>query len=364
MQNFVNFNYYPNVSQYNQLPDPGQNEPFNKATQPSDKPVISKHIFAVDSRQRNYDKYPEANEYVIPIPDRYRNVTAIELKAAMLPRTEYNVNSSNKHMDFCIGSFINKITTVGSAYIIKDGKPYVPATNVRLNIDAPISGIQAIVEIDIDSQSNIVHNSYNIINPGKGYIQSKPPRISIGDFSDFNIEIGFHYTGELREGQYVIGGNPQFTDNATNTVLQSWTPSNLLCEIENSLSYSILKDVPTGLQHCFTRKPWISENTVPAPPESYLDDRPLLFTSRLMSQYPTLDTYENFTQNTVNNCETNSCKFNRIYLSNCLIFTADILPAGNTFFDSNFIYNILLHKEITGSGSPTSYILYFSFYHQ
>ena len=61
MQNFVNNNYSPEVSYYGQLPDPSQNTPFNKATHPSDKPIISKHIFAVDSRQRDYNLYPQAN---------------------------------------------------------------------------------------------------------------------------------------------------------------------------------------------------------------------------------------------------------------------------------------------------------------
>ena len=45
MQNFVNDNYDPNVTYFNQLPDPATNEPFNRATHPADKPVVAKHIF-------------------------------------------------------------------------------------------------------------------------------------------------------------------------------------------------------------------------------------------------------------------------------------------------------------------------------
>lgn len=109
MQNFVNNNYSPDISYFQQLDDPAQSEVFNKATHPAHKPIISKHIFAIDSRQRDYNIYPNANSYSIKIPDRYRNVTGIELKAAMLPRTEYNVNSSNKYLDVVIGDYISKI---------------------------------------------------------------------------------------------------------------------------------------------------------------------------------------------------------------------------------------------------------------
>ena len=64
-----------------------------------------------------------------------------------------------------------------------------------------------------------------------------------------------------------------------------------------------------------------------------------------MSQYPTIETYTGVRSN-VNNYETNSCKFNRIYLSNCLIFKSTNLPIGNTFNDSNFDYDIIKSELI------------------
>lgn len=357
MQNFVNNNYSPEISYYGQLPDPTQNTPFNRATHPSDKPVISKHIFAVDSRQRNYDFYPEANNYSISIPDRYRNVTSIELKAAMLPRTEYNVNVANKHLDFSVGDFINKIITTSPPLVTHNvnGKTelYGQATNVRLNISPPYdaTGIQAIIEVDIDSYSNIIPGSYNIIESGSGYIQSKPPSVSLGNYKDFKVFIGFNYTAKLREGQYVIGGNPQFTNNSTNEVLQSWTPSNLLCEVENAMSNAILEDA----DYCYSRRPWTSLNTFPSLPSTFTNDNLLLFSARLMSQYPTLDTYTGVRSN-LNNYETNSCKFNRIYLSNCLIFQWFGKLPSSPFFDTNFHYEIIKSEKIPGIADR--YILY------
>ena len=72
-----------------------------------------------------------------------------------------------------------------------------------------------------------------------------------------------------------------------------------------------------------------------------------------MSQYPTLETYTGVRTNSTN-YETNSCKFNRIYLSNCLIFKTNGLPPNN-FSDNNFNYEIIKSEPIVGS---TRYIIY------
>ena len=353
MQNFINNNYSPDETYYNKMLDPSQNTSFNKVTHQSDKPIISKHIFAVDSRQRDYNVYKESNNYTIQVPDRYRNVSGIELKAAMLPRTEYNVNSSNKYIDFCIGDYISNISTVGSSYITVNGKPYGPKKGAILTVISNNGGSNAHVEVDIDLNSNIISNSYVIINSGEGYSQSKPPRFSIGDFKEFNIQIGKSYTAKLREGQYVIGGNPQYTytQDGIIKILQSWVPSNLLCEVENALSNAILEDP----DYCYSRRPWTSEPTFPVLPDEYTDDRLLLFSARLMSQYPSIDTYDGV-RSQPNNFETNSCKFNRIYLSNCLIFKSDNLLI-DTFSDGNFVYDIKSSIPIIGNGG---YLLFCS----
>ena len=317
MQNFVNDNYDPNVTYFNQLPDPATNEPFNRATHPADKPVVAKHIFAIDSRQRDYDKYPNPNNYNMSIPERYRNVTSIELKAAMLPRTEYNVNGSNKYLDFAVGDYISNIETVGPAYITNLGTPLGQGIH-KLIIEGPIligvhiTQVQAEIDVELNIDSKIIKYIYN--NQGSGYSFSKPPRVSIGDFSDFKVTVGIEYHAKLREGQYVIGGNPQFTNNAVGTISSSWVPNNLLAEIENSMSYAVLQNS----DYCYSRIAWTSS-------PSTTNDYPLLFTVRLMSQYPTLPTYDSLTTRSIpENYETNACNFNRVYTTNCLIFKTSI----------------------------------------
>ena len=356
MQNFVNDNYDPNVTYFNQLPDPATNEPFNRATHPADKPIVAKHIFAIDSRQRDYDKYPNPNNYNMSIPERYRNVTSIELKAAMLPRTEYNVNGSNKYLDFAVGDYISNIETVGPAYITNLGKPLGQGIH-KLTIEGPIligehiTQVQAEIDVELNIDSKIIKYIYN--NQGSGYSFSKPPRVSIGDFSDFKVTVGIEYHAKLREGQYVIGGNPQFTNHDASTTSSSWVPNNLLAEIENSLSYAVLQDSAINASdYCYSRIPWTSS-------PSTVNDYPLLFTVRLMSQYPELPTYDSLTTRSIpENYETNACNFNRIYTTNCLIFKTSISHSVNdTFTVDGFNYEVL-KVDTVKLGSVNNYILY------
>ncbi len=351
MQNFVNDNYDPNITFFNQLPDPAINEPFNRATHPADKPVVAKHIFAIDSRQRDYDKYPNANNYNMSIPERYRNVTSIELKAAMLPRTEYNVNGSNKYLDFAVGDYISNIETIGPAYITNLGKPLEQGIH-KLTIEGPIligehiTQVQADIEVELSVDSKIIKYIYN--NQGSGYSFSKPPRISIGDFTNFKVTVGVEYYGALREGQYVIGGNPQFTEFETGSINSSWVPNNLLAEIENTMSYAILQDS----DYCYSRTPWTSNS-------SNETDYPLLFTVRIMSQYPSLPTYDPLEfRSSPQNYETNACNFNRVYTTNCLIFKTRI----NHSIDSMFNDGIYMYKvkkvDTIKLDTVNDYILY------
>lgn len=393
MDNFVNNNYVPDVTFFNQLPDPSQNEAFNKATHPSEKPIITKHIFAIDSRQRNYETYPHANNYNIAIPERYRNVTSIELKAAMLPRTEYNVHSSNKYLDFVVGDYIHTVTVRGSPIVTYNtglkvnkvepgtykiggsgGTDYsgtisVPGLSpVPWSITEPIEKIYSLypgsvtapeIEITVNINSEISNIAMN--DMGEGYSHSNPPIITFGNFKDFKVTVGKEYLAELREGQYVVGGNPQFIYNGTEEIetTDSYTPNDLMKEIESAMSYAILKDATgftgttTAEEYCYGRNSWVKYRK----PRTDLD-YPLLFTSRIMSQYPDLKTYKNPTSSRtdINEFETNACKYNRIYNTNCLIVKSRN-PSSGTFLDGGITYQVLKSDTIS-RGLNTEYIYY------
>ena len=51
-------------------------------------------IFAVDSRDRDRQTFPEPNHYRIQIPDEYKNVISVELIQGIIPRNPYNITTN------------------------------------------------------------------------------------------------------------------------------------------------------------------------------------------------------------------------------------------------------------------------------
>ena len=359
MQNFEN-NFFPELMVSDSSNNNGQVPPSaNDITHPSDKKSSSVHYFAIDSRQRDYDLYPSANNYYVQIPDSYSNVTSIELKAAMLPRTEYNVNTSNNHIDFSIGDFISRINVKKgiNLEVKKNNKP-ISAGTYNVEIDNPkLQGNhnKAIITVDVDDRSYIIINSFKILYAGSGYTYTQYSKAYLFDFESFDVQVGIKYSTKLREGQYTIGGNPIMYDNVNTDFKQSWTPSKLINEIEASMSNIILNDS----EHCYSRKAWSNSNVSTGVDNT--KDYPLLFNVRLMSQYPNIDTYGNpNNRSSPEEFETNSCKFNRIYITNCLIFTIDI-GTGNIptdFIDDNGVKYDILKSEKISEESGNRYVLY------
>jgi VCBS repeat-containing protein len=81
--------------------------------QPTNSKVISKHTIIVDSRQRDYSIYPYPSNYLVELMEPHRNVERIELIAAMMPKTEYNINSENNLLIVNIGGTVVNGVFVG-----------------------------------------------------------------------------------------------------------------------------------------------------------------------------------------------------------------------------------------------------------
>lgn len=387
MQNFENLNYIPQVTDYVQFPNPQTNEPFNRATQPADKPAIGKHIFAIDSRQRDFSKYPNANEYSIPVPERYRNVTGIELKGAILPRTEYNINSCNKYIDMNLGDFISDIVIEGINevyYFNNINQKKIPPDGIyTFNIfNNNVGNSKAEIKASVKNGKII---NFIIDKAGSNFSYTNPPSLSLGGIFDgvsreFTIRcraiIGLDIPVELREGQYLIGGNPelyirnkgqgttfgaQVQSDPIDHPIQSWVPFNLLDELEACLSFGILKKVGlqdktksvfSNAQYCYNRRS-IFDKTItdlttlpPGPPPDpglrpdYSYDYPLLFSTRLVSQYPTLKSLhdldvttgvlanDNLSRFNPDSYATNACNFNRVNMANNLLIQVELKNTG------------------------------------
>lgn len=252
----------------------GDFDPTTRATHPSEKITAFEHTIIIDSRQRNKKLYPTPAEYQVNLSTVYKNVTRIEYCGGTIPRSSYNVHSTNKYIDFSIGSSISSIKIVGG------GSGFLVTPTILISPPKG-GGIQATATAIINSGSLV---SVNINISGTGYYNSDPPNITVIEGGMITTKvalaavIGTPYTAVLREGQYNIGGNP---------TPPSTLPSQLILEIQNAMNYAV--------------------NGSPYDPTSVGP-----FEVRLVNQYPTLDagvgTPEAF--------NTNACQFNRIQITN------------------------------------------------
>lgn len=63
-------------------------------------------VIYIDSRDRNIEKYPNPNDYVIYLDDTYRDIVSLELISCDVPKTEYNINNSNNILHYNDGSTV------------------------------------------------------------------------------------------------------------------------------------------------------------------------------------------------------------------------------------------------------------------
>ena len=200
-----------------------------QATHPSDEVYTVTKTVVIDSRQRNTKAYRNPSSYRIEVGDVFKNITSVELRGVIIPKSSYNVHSSNNKIDFSIGDFVTtiRVTDGGSGYTI--------APTVTLSAPGG-GGTTATATAFIDSSGKVTNIS--VVVAGSGYTPSKPPFIFIDAppvggnriTAKAVSVVGTHYTSELREGEYTIGGNP---------VPPSVVCSDLLLELQNSMNYVV-----------------------------------------------------------------------------------------------------------------------------
>ncbi len=248
-----------------------------RATLPWEKIISVSKTVVVDSRQRDCSRYKSSSHYTLNLGDTFKNISALELKGALIPKSSYNVHSSNNKIDFAIGDFVSGFR------IENGGAGYTSAPTVTI-YDPENPGVTATATAIINTRGSITNIIIN--NAGSGYIPSRPPYMAITPPTNkkqlvipkITVIIGIHYTATLRVGEYEIGGNP---------VAPLLVPTNLLLEIQNSMNYAVNMG---------------SYNPTSSSP----------FAVRLVSQYPELDA----TAGTPESFDTNCCKFNRIQIIN------------------------------------------------
>lgn len=256
------------------------------ASHPSSTVTVGRHVFVVDSRQRDCKLYPTPSNFRIEMGDTFKNISSIELKGCILPKSSYNVHSSNKYIDFAIGNTVTLITMTngGSGYTVP---PVV-------TIASPVVGTTATATATINTRGEV--SGVVVVVAGSGYSASKPPLVTISappsstyaKTATAVATVGTHYTAVLREGNYILGGNP----TPGTTVL----PTGLLLELQNAMNYAVVG----GAYNAGSVSP---------------------FVVRVVSQYPGLYAVAG----TPEASDTNACSFNRIQITNVLSSPWEIL---------------------------------------
>ena len=126
---------------------------------PTKAKINSKHTIIVDSRQRDYSIYSHPNNYLINLSVPYRNVEKIELIAAMLPKTEYNVISENNLILLTIDGIQEPLLLTPGQYSIgsnEQGKPDYISSGYY-----PINGVIAEVKRVLNTHP-LSGNSFNV----------------------------------------------------------------------------------------------------------------------------------------------------------------------------------------------------------
>ena len=223
--------------------------------EPTKTKIVSKHTIIVDSRARDYNLYPEPNDYLIDLMEPHRNVERIELIAAMMPKTEYNINSENNLLIVNIGgTVVNNIIIGGTSkqlYITEGqysigtnvtGSTYIPDGNIA------VFGLMAELILVLNSfYLPAIVSNFNVFiattpssSGGTGNYASILNRIVITNNTD-NFIIDFTNSIYNSGSPFrVLGFNKQILQSGTNQIyatdnLGTCTPATL----QSNLPFSI-----------------------------------------------------------------------------------------------------------------------------
>jgi len=188
---------------------------------PTKSKVLSKHNIIIDSRQRDYSIYPYPNSYLINLMEPYRSVERIELIAAMMPKTEYNVNSDNNLLLVTIAGVKQALYLTPGQYLI--GSNSVSNINYTANGDVPVSGLISELVTVLNTHVNSA-NGFNVflatvpgVNGGTGINASVLNRLIITN-TTVNFSIDFTNTNYSSGSPYNLLGflNQIYTSNLNN----------------------------------------------------------------------------------------------------------------------------------------------------
>lgn len=198
---------------------------YNEGKVPLPSEIISgsTHICVVDSRERNLTLFPNPATYSIAFPDAFKNVTSIELKGSIMPKTETNVNTENNKISYNVEDFVTEVKVLNRGQGYVDG---VYTTGV-FDVTGPgiVGGTTAIVTVTVLNGQIVPPVIIN--NPGSGYLRgsygssiqypaegfyrnsgasivNRIPTVAGATvvYAEFQVEVGHEIVAKLIPGQY------------------------------------------------------------------------------------------------------------------------------------------------------------------
>lgn len=130
---------------------------------PSEMITGSNHILIIDSRERDLQKYPNPARYDITLPQKFKNVTSLELKGSIIPKTEYNVCTENNQIAFNVQNYIT------SCSIKEPGFGYTNGVYV-LNVSPPAIAGGTTAQVTVTVTNNQVSLCV-VTTRGSGYLR-------------------------------------------------------------------------------------------------------------------------------------------------------------------------------------------------
>ena len=236
----------------------------NEKPEPTKTKITSKHTIIVDSRQRNYTIYPESNSYLVELMEPHRNVERIELIAAMMPKTEYNINTENNLLIINIGGIVVNGNIIGGTtkqLYLTEGQYFIgtnySGTSYKPDGTVAIFGLMAelIAVLNsfylpaIETHFNVFIATIPGINGGTGNCASILNRIVItNDTDDFiiNFSNNIYSSGSPFR---TLGFNKQiYQSSKTNVIygtdnLGTCTPASLQSNIPFTINIASLTSI-------------------------------------------------------------------------------------------------------------------------
>lgn len=166
--------------------------------------IKQNYTFLIDSTDRDRDKYPNSNKYVVDFTEPFKNVIGMEIIDASIPRTMYNIDVENNLLYYYLG-------TGESDPIIKDGVTEKIACDIITSNCTYVDGYTKITDggfIELSNNINI-YNIYANTNAvattatTKEIAYSENDSSSIGTTYSFKIKAEATYNSQ-RDNTYCV----------------------------------------------------------------------------------------------------------------------------------------------------------------